>query len=107
MQPLIENAFRHGISRRTDPSTLSIAAGVTDEALRITIYNDGPPLPDAVQLDGGSGYGLKNVTERLRTRDPAGRLELANAPRGVRATVVLPLWSAGETTFPPAENETP
>jgi two-component system, LytTR family, sensor kinase len=95
LQPLVENAFRHGISRRADDSILSIAAAVEDQSLRITVYNDGPPLSEAFSLDAGSGYGLKNVSERLRTRNPAGRLELANAAAGVRATLILPRWDSG------------
>jgi two-component system, LytTR family, sensor kinase len=91
LQPLIENAFRHGISRRTDDSTLRISAAADGGTLRVTIYNDGPPLPEPFSLADGGGYGLRNVTERLRTRTPAGRVELANAATGVRATLVLPL----------------
>lgn len=95
LQPLVENAFRHGISRRTEDSLLSIATRVEDGSLRIAIYNDGPPLAESFSLEGASGYGLRNVAERLRTRRPAGRVELANvAAAGVRATLVLPLWEA-------------
>lgn len=98
LQPLVENAFRHGLSRRPDDSTLSIRAAAGDGLLRITIYNDGPPLPDRFAIDAVSGYGLRNVAERLRTRSPAGRVELTNAATGVCATLVLPLWSAGAGT---------
>jgi histidine kinase len=96
LQPVVENAFRHGIARRTDPSLLRIAAATADGVLRITVYNDGPPLAEAFSLDATpGGYGLRNVVERLRTRQPAGRLELANAGTGVCATLVLPRWNAG------------
>jgi sensor histidine kinase YesM len=93
MQPLVENAFRHGIARRTDDSLLRISAAAEDGAVRVTIYNDGPPLPEAFTIEHVRGYGLRNVTDRLRTRDPAGRLELANGVSGVRATLLLPRWS--------------
>ena len=91
LQPLVENAFRHGISRRTDESLLRIAAKVDRGSLRITIYNDGPPLADAFSVEAVGGYGLKNVMERLRARKPAGCLELRNEATGVCATLVLPL----------------
>jgi two-component system LytT family sensor kinase len=91
LQPLVENAFRHGISRRADESLLRIGAAVDGGSLRITIYNDGPPLPDTFSIDEGSGYGLKNVRERLRTRNPPGRIELVSVTPGVRATLVLPV----------------
>jgi hypothetical protein len=92
LQPLVENAFRHGLSHRTDDSVLRITAAKTG-SLCITIYNDGPRLPDTFDVDLSNGYGLKNVRERLRTRNPPGRFELGNAADGVNATLVLPLWS--------------
>jgi two-component system LytT family sensor kinase len=94
LQPVVENAFRHGISRRTDESILGIAATTEQGSVRITVYNDGPPLSHAFAVDRASGYGLKNVRERLQTRNPAGRLELANAAAGVRATLLLPRWDS-------------
>jgi len=92
LQPLIENAFRHGIAQRTDESRLSVTAIVDEETLRITIYNDGPPLAEISTV--GAGYGLENVRARLRTRSPSGRLEMTNVDAGVRVTLALPLWAA-------------
>ena len=92
LQPLVENAFRHGISRTTEDTTLSISARRENGSLRIVIHNDGPPLPDAFVPGDSSGYGLKNVQARLRTRTPAGTLALTNTGSGVRAELTLPLW---------------
>jgi two-component system, LytTR family, sensor kinase len=97
LQPVVENAFRHGIAHREDHSLLQIAAALEDGWLRISIYNDGPPLPSAFAPDHSCGYGLKNVLERLRTGDPAGRVELANTATGVRVTLLLPRWDAAGT----------
>lgn len=94
LQPVVENALRHGIARRPEESVLRITTRMEDGALRIAIYNDGPPLAETFTVAAGNGYGLKNVAERLRTRKPAGRLELANAASGVRATLVVPVWGA-------------
>ena len=94
LQPLIENAFRHGISHRTEDSLLRIVAAQSDGLLRVEIYNDGPPLRDAFDISRGGGYGLSNVVERLRTRMPPGRLDVVNRGTGVCATLVLPLWEA-------------
>jgi two-component system, LytTR family, sensor kinase len=91
LQPLVENAFRHGISRRPEPSTLRIRAEIEGSALRITVHNDGPPLSAEFTTHGRTGYGLRNVAQRLGARNPPGRLELANASGGVRASLVLPL----------------
>jgi hypothetical protein len=91
LQPLIENAFRHGISQRVDDSVLRIAAARDGDVLRVDVYNDGPSLRDAFSIEAARGYGLKNVAERLRARQPAGRLEIVNRDRGVCATLVLPV----------------
>jgi hypothetical protein len=96
LQPFVENAFRHGISRRTDESLLSIAAAPGDGCVRITVYNEGPPLPDDFDAGNGRGYGLKNAIERLRARVPAGDVEVVNAPGGVRATLRVPAWQAAD-----------
>jgi len=93
LQPLVENAFRHGIARRAAASTLRIGAGIDGDGVRITIYNDGPPLADRFSLSDATGYGLKNVQARLRTRNPLGTFELVNAVAGVRATLILPRWN--------------
>ena len=92
LQPIVENAFKHGIARRASAATLEIAAGVEHDSLRITIYNDGPPLADPFSIATAGGYGLKNVEERLRTRHPLGSIDLANVAGGVRATLRLPRW---------------
>jgi two-component system LytT family sensor kinase len=94
LQPLVENAFRHGIAHRADESTLRIATAVEDACVRITIYNDGPFLSETFALGESRGYGLRNVVERLRARHPHGQFELANASAGVRATLLLPRWDA-------------
>ena len=85
LQPLVENAFRHGISRRVENSTLSIAATLEEGALRITIDNDGPPLPPDVAarfaagqdepLSATGGLGLRlcrEICHALGSRLEAG-----------------------------------
>jgi two-component system, LytTR family, sensor kinase len=94
LQPLVENAFRHGIARCEERAVLRIGAAAANGSVRITVENDGPRLADTFAIDECRGYGLKNVVERLRTRNPSGHLELANAPSGVRAIIVVPLWAA-------------
>jgi two-component system LytT family sensor kinase len=107
LQPLIENAFRHGIAHRMDEAVLRIAARLGEDphlragrdgghALHIEIYNDGPPLPDRFAIDRAPGYGLKNVSERMRTRKPAGRVDIANLDGGVRVLLVLPVWEIAD-----------
>jgi len=74
LQPLIENAVKHGVSRATAPVTISIRASEEVGAkLRILVEDDacvaGPHDPGvaAGTPQQGLGIGLRNVAERLRT----------------------------------------
>ncbi|MEO5816206.1 MAG: histidine kinase [Gemmatimonadaceae bacterium] len=62
LQPLVENATRHGISRLESGGTIAISARVVGTRLEVTIENSAPvPSRSAI----GSGIGLTNVRERL------------------------------------------
>jgi len=88
LQPLVENALRHGIARLEGPGEVVIEASRRDRALTLAVRNDGPPLPERVS----EGIGLGNTRARLRQLyGEAQRLELRNAPGGVVAEVWLPL----------------
>jgi LytS/YehU family sensor histidine kinase len=63
VQPLVENAVRHGVARAPFASKISIQAQRQDGKLEIRIRDTGPgPLTAAVS---GSGVGLRNARERL------------------------------------------
>jgi hypothetical protein len=63
LQPLIENAVRHGIAARSSGGEIALRAHLSGGALRIEIENELPD-PDS-QHTGGSGLGLRNSRERL------------------------------------------
>ncbi|PEN13773.1 histidine kinase [Longibacter salinarum] len=69
LQPLVENAIKHGISRRETPGEVRISARRTGPYLRLTVEDDGDGSGDTLMGDGipdtSSGIGLKNVRERL------------------------------------------
>ena len=62
LQPLVENAIKHGVSQRTEPGFVRIAARHDGDDLRVTVENSGAP---GVRNSTGPGVGLDNVRRRL------------------------------------------
>lgn len=66
IQPLVENAVRHGVSKKPNGGTIKIATRETEEAYEITIADDGVGFgPDISPNDGRSHVGIENVSQRL------------------------------------------
>jgi two-component system, LytTR family, sensor kinase len=86
LQPLAENALRHGLAPRAAAGTLTIACRLEGRALVLEVGNDGVPLTET----RSDGVGLTTTRERLATREPAGTLTLAQRGSEVVARVVLP-----------------
>lgn len=68
LQPLIENAIKHGVGASTGHVNISLSARRESERLHILIENDMPGVHDLHKAPPGMGVGLKNVAERLRLR---------------------------------------
>lgn len=64
LQPLVENAIRHGISARSSAGRLEVAATRRDGRLHLVVEDDGPGM-DASSPSPGTGVGLANTRERL------------------------------------------
>jgi len=65
LQPLVENAIRHGLSRRSAAGTIEIAARMERDSLLVRVADNGVGL-DARSAASGRGIGLSNVRDRLR-----------------------------------------
>jgi sensor histidine kinase YesM len=66
LQPLVENAIRHGVSLRATAGMIGINAERVDGVLQITVHDDGPGLrPVASSQSAGDGIGLSNTRARL------------------------------------------
>jgi len=91
LQPIVENAVKHGIARGVRPGTIAIGARRDDARLVLSVYNDGPPLP-APAGDAGAAIGLANVRERLRgLHGDAASLEIRDVEaRGVLVSIAVP-----------------
>ena len=68
VQPLVENAIKHGLSTRSDEGWLKLTARSTDGILTIIVEDSGPgPMSHAgLPRQTGAGVGLANVTRRLQ-----------------------------------------
>ena len=93
LQPLVENAIRHGIATCTEGGVLRLAARTEDGRLHMTVEN--PFDPDAPARPG-VGLGLSNVRGRLRARyGDAARLEAHRTHDRFRVTLQIPVEAAG------------
>jgi sensor histidine kinase YesM len=96
LQPLVENALRHGLSRRARPGSLTISSVIHDERLELVVADDGDGLPADHAARSSGGVGLANVRARLsQMYGDQARLSLtASEGGGVTARIVLPLRTA-------------
>ena len=92
LQPLVENAIRHGLCGKEDGGTVTICAEKTESEYLITVMDDGVGFdPDALPNDGRSHIGLENVRERLKLLSD-GTLSITSVPGvGTTAVIHLPL----------------
>ena len=96
LQPLTENALRHGIARSADSGVVGISSAVEEGHLRLTVYDNGAGLPDNWQLNGSAGIGLANTAARLQQLyDDDHQFDIRNrSSGGVEAVIVMPLRTA-------------
>ncbi len=93
LQPLVENALKHGIARLSEGGVVRVIVRRAGERLRLTVENDGPPLDAGFSIEGTQGFGVRNLRDRLVALvDGIAELRLESLPngRGVCATVALP-----------------
>jgi sensor histidine kinase YesM len=94
LQPLVENAIKHGIAALVEGGTIVIAARRAGESLVLTVEN--PIDPDAPHRSGAN-LGLENVRRRLDAFGARGaRLQAESDDERFRVTLTLPAGMAGE-----------
>jgi len=101
LQPLVENAIKHGLEPKVGPGRIEVVARATDAGIEVRVDDDGlglpgkspePPQDDAPAGPESSGYGLRHVRDRLQAvYGPGARLDVERRrPGGARSVVFLP-----------------
>jgi two-component sensor histidine kinase len=92
LQPLVENAIKHGVAKRVSGGTVRVTGARRDDSLYLSVYNDGPSFPNDWQTRG-AGVGLANLRTRLQIlHGDASELQMRRAGAdGVEVVVTLPL----------------
>jgi two-component system LytT family sensor kinase len=92
VQPLVENALKHGLTSRVQAGTLAVRASVRDGRVCIDVEDDGVGLPDGWTMTASHGTGLRNLAARLAAEfgDDAALAVTARQSGGVLASITLP-----------------
>jgi len=92
LQPLVENAFVHGMEASSDKAHIHISAAVNNGMLELTVEDDGPG-PSESSTTRASGTGISNLTVRLESLfGDRANFELSSRhPAGARAQVRIPV----------------
>ncbi|WP_219341547.1 sensor histidine kinase [Nevskia soli] len=91
LQPMVENAVKHGIAKRVRGGAIRITASRSDQVLTLSVCNDGPSLPSD-WTGARPGIGMSNVRTRLTSLyGDAFELTMRNQNAGgVEVSVSLP-----------------
>ena len=89
LQPIVENALKHGIARRAGTGRVEVTARRARGRLRLEVRDDGPGFPEGWSLQSSAGVGLANTRARLQqTYGGSHRFAIRKA-RGGGAAVVM------------------
>jgi signal transduction histidine kinase len=101
LQPLVENAVKHGALRRREGGTVTVRAALAEATtgdgassparpsrVICTVEDNGPGLPDAEPRAGA--FGLRSVRRRLELKFPDAVLRMESSTSGTRSIVELP-----------------
>ena len=89
IQPLVENAVKHGVSSGIEVGTVRIESRIVGESLRVIVSDDGPGFPSTGPPSGA--HGLENVRGRLRLcYGERASLKIASPPTGAEVELRVP-----------------
>jgi two-component system, LytTR family, sensor kinase len=105
LQPLVENAVKHGVEEHRGNDTVTIRANRAGNRLRLIVCNSNGSLRQSTRTDG-HGYGVASTTERLEQlygSEQSSFQLYATSPTGVCADVTLPFRFASDAALPTKE----
>ena len=95
LQPLVENAFRHGIEGRVSGGQVLVAGVRSGDWLRLQVVDNGVGLSRRWRMEGATGHGLQVTLERLKALYPGSGDECLTLRRrkggGTEVTIDIPL----------------
>ena len=97
LQPVVENAVRHGIAPRESGGSVWVSAERPDGRLRLIVEDDGVGMGNGPSANAGAGIGLGGLRSRLaHLYGSDHRVEVApRLPSGTRVTIEIPYHTGG------------
>src|SRR5262245_27400434 len=94
LQPLVENAFRHGIANRTGGSRIEVSGHLKYGSLRLIVADNGPGIRGSLESARTQGVGLSNTARRLERFYGKHCFQLRNRPEaeggGLEVAIEIP-----------------
>jgi two-component system, LytTR family, sensor kinase len=102
LQPIVENAIKHGVAPRTAPGRITIGSRLENNQVSLVVRDNGPGLSDSARAGAHEGVGLSNTRDRLECLyGTAQGLNLIESGHGLSVEMRLPyrcaLATADET----------
>jgi len=95
LQPLVENAIKHGISKKMQPGVLKITSKREGRWLSLSVEDNGPGLNGTFNSDG---VGLENIKQRLNQLYPQPSFRLLKSPLGgLKVEIEIPFKQVEKT----------
>jgi two-component system LytT family sensor kinase len=101
LQPLVENAVKHGLSPKVEGGTIYLRSRIKENLLVVEVEDDGVGIAEGAS-SAGTGIGMANVRERLNVLyNDLARVEIESTPRsGTIIRLILPVPQAEEDGSP-------
>lgn len=98
LQPLVENAIRHGIEGRLSGGKIIVVGARVGDCLRLQVVDNGVGLPRQWRMETSTGHGLRVMVERLKALYPGPDEECLTVRRrkggGTEVAMMIPLQGA-------------